>query len=87
MNYNVGDFIKTNLSNFPSLIVKKEKDNNLLVTLHEYKGDYVWVNKNIAIPLSLKPEEELSIILNYEKWFIEYHKNLFQEILLKNIKK
>ena len=43
MNSNVGDFIKTTLSKFPSLIVQKGTNNNndlLLVTVHEYSGDY-----------------------------------------------
>jgi len=90
MNSNVGDFIKTTLSRFPSLIVQKGTNTNkdlLLVTVHEYNGDYAWINKQDLKPLSLKPEEELCIVVNYGKWFREYHENLFQEILLKNIKK
>ncbi len=89
MNWNVGDFIKTSLSNFPSLIVQKGSNANkdlMLVTVHEYNGDYAWVNKEDLKPLSLKPEEELCIVVNYGNWFREYHENLFQEILLKNIK-
>ena len=89
MNSNVGDFIKTTLSKFPSLIVQKGTNTNkdlLLVTVHEYNGDYAWINKQDLTPLSLKPEEELCIVVNYGNWFREYHENLFQEILLKNIK-
>ena len=87
MNLTVGDFIKTTLSRFPSLIVQNSNKDLLLVTVHEYNGDYAWINKQDLTPLSLKPEEELCIVVNYGKWFREYHENLFQEILLKNIKK
>lgn len=89
MNLNVGDFIKTNFSQFPSLIVQKGENkhsNLLLVTIHEYSGDYAWIVNNNDLKLfSFKPEEELSIVVNYGNWFRESHKNLFQEILLKNI--
>ena len=88
MNSNIGDFIKTTLSRSPSLIVQKGTNNNknlLLVTVDEYNGDYAWINKQYVTPVSLKPEEELCIVVNYGNWFSEYHKNLFQEILLKNI--
>lgn len=85
----VGDFIKTSLSEFPGLIVKKGSDENrdlFLVTVHEYNGDYAWVNKENLTRLNLKAEEELYIVVNYGNWFRECHENLFQEILLKNIK-
>jgi hypothetical protein len=87
MNLTVGDFIKTTLSRFPSLIVQNSNKDLLLVTVHEYNGDYAWVNKEDLTLLSLNPEEELYIVVNYGNWFREYHENLFQEILLKNIKK
>ena len=90
MDLKVGDFIKTTLSKFPSLIVDKGTNTNkdlLLVTVHEYNGDYAWINKQDLTQVSLKAEEELCIVVNYGNWFREYHKNLFQEILLKNIKK
>jgi len=61
MNSKIGNFIKITLSRFPSLIVQKGRNTNkdLLVTVHEYNGDYAWINKYDLTPLSLKPEENL----------------------------
>lgn len=33
------------------------------------------------------PEEELSILANFGEWFYEHHKELYQEIIIKNIMK
>ena len=69
MNSNVGDFIKTTLSKFPSLIVQKGTNHNkylLLVTVQEYNGDYAWINKQDLTPFSLKPEKEI-LLKNIKK--------------------
>ena len=90
MNLNVGDFIKTKLSKFPSLIVQKGTNTNkdlLLVTIHEYNGDYAWINKEDLTPISLKAEEELCIVVNYGSWFREHHEKFISRNIIKKYKK
>ena len=45
----------------------------------------MWVNKSICDSINLNPENELSFLLNYENWFYEQHKDLINEIIIKNI--
>ena len=97
--YNVGDFITTNYSFFPSLIVKNinidethhQENNSLntnsyLITIHEYGGDYKIISENMIIgKVLLENEEKLSLIFNYGEWFYEEHINISQELLIQCI--
>ena len=84
MNFNSGDFVTTIHSYKPGLVIQKNNLNSL-ISIHEYNGDYEWINNTGLQLINLLPEEELSIIANFGEWFYEEHKNLYQEIILKNI--
>ena len=86
-NIEVGDFIITNYSNFPSLIVSKNIDNNLiLVTIHEFNGDYKLIEPSEIIKIiTLSVEEKLCILSRYGNWFYDEHKNIFQELIIECI--
>jgi hypothetical protein len=84
MNFNPGDFVLTNYSCKPGFVINKESTCSL-ISIDEYNGDYKWINNNRLQFINLLPEEELSIIANFGSWFYEMHKNLYQEILIKNI--
>lgn len=83
-NIQIGNFINTNYSNFPSLVISKNINNNtFLITIHEYNGDYKIINDNEIInTVELNIEEKLSLLSYYGNWFYECHKNLFQELII-----
>lgn len=88
MNVLIGDFIFTNYSNFPSLVISKidDFDNCYLITIHEYNGDYKIINDNEIINIIyLTVEEKLSILTRYGDWFYEKHKSIFQELIIECI--
>lgn len=92
MNVLLGDFIFTNYSNFPSLVISKIDDfdnllfNCYLITIHEYNGDYKIINDNEIINIiNLTVEEKLSILSRYGDWFYEEHKSIFQELIIECI--
>lgn len=68
----------------PSLIIK-ENTLQYLITIDEFGGDYMWVNKSDCSLTNISPEEELSILSNYGEWFYDQHQDIFQEIILKNL--
>lgn len=84
MSKNVGDFVLIAESKKPGLIISKVED-KLLISIDEYKGDYIFVENNKAKYIDIKLEEQLSILANFGKWFYEQHKELYQEIIIKNI--
>ena len=84
VDYNVGDFITTNKSNWPSLIISKiDNGNTFLICINEYHGDYLWVSKNnIYMIADITSEEKLSILSNFGLWFYEQHKLIYQELII-----
>ena len=92
--FDIGDFIKIVnddnknkkkiLSSYPGLIVKKY-DKQLLVSIVEYKGDYIFCENKDVKKMVLKPQEELYILSKFGNWFYDLHKLLYQSIILKNI--
>ena len=68
----------------PSLIISKS-ELQYLITIDEFNGDYLWVDKYICDLVNLSPDEELSILSNYGQWFYNEHKDIFQELILKNL--
>ena len=81
---NNNSFIISPNSLKPSLIIR-ESDFQYLVTINEINGDYKWVDKYACNLINLSPEEELSILSNYGKWFYNEHQAIFQELILKNL--
>ena len=81
---NINSFIISSNSLKPSLIIDENVD-EYLVTIDEFNGDYKWIYKDICDLVNLSPDEELSILSNYGEWFYNQHKDIFQEIILKNL--
>ena len=84
MKKNIGDFVLIKESKKPGLIISKVED-RLLISIHEYNGDYIFVDYDNAEYINMLPEEELSILANFGEWFYDQHKELYQEIIIKNI--
>ena len=84
MSKNIGEFVLIKESKKPGLIISKVED-RLLISIHEYRGDYILVDYNNTEYINMLPEEELSILANFGEWFYEQHKELYQEIIIKNI--
>tara|TARA_B100000989_G_C19510608_1_gene458836 strand:- start:1312 stop:1584 length:273 start_codon:yes stop_codon:yes gene_type:complete len=84
MNLNLGDFIISKYSKTPSLIISIQ-DNSYLTALTEYSGDYKWIQKTESKQITLDPSEELSILSKFGNWFYDYHKTIYQEIIIKNL--
>ena len=84
MSKNIGEFVLIAESKKSGLIVSKVED-RLLISIHEYNGDYIFVDYDNAEYINMLPEEELSILANFGVWFYDEHKELYQEIIIKNI--
>ena len=92
MNLTIGDFIITEKSNIPGIIIKeinkeKNKDNyKYLVFIYNKHGGYIIeANANQIKKTSLEPHEELSIIANLGGRFYNQYTELYQEILIRYI--
>ena len=86
MKYNIGDFIITNQSSKPAVIICN-KDSKLVVSINEFNGDYLFIDKDNIKLANLKSEEKLSILANFGNWFYDCHQLLYQEILVENLQK
>jgi hypothetical protein len=84
MSKDIGDFVLIAESEKPGLIVSKVED-RLLISIDEYNGDYILLDYDNAEYINMLPQEQLSILANFGKWFYEQHKELYQEIIIKNI--
>ena len=84
MSKNIGEFVLIVESKKPGLIVSKVED-RLLISIDEYNGDYIFVDYDKAEYINMLLEEQLSILANFGDWFYDQHKELYQEILIKNI--
>ena len=89
--YNVGDFITTNYSFFPSLIVKNinidethHQENNYLntnsylITIHDLYNKIKILNKIIY---QIKAMIILAILLIAKKYYVKTHKNKITQII------
>ena len=82
--YTRGDFIDCNVSNTPAVVIVQCSDNNILISIDEYNGDYTFVDStSVQIKLSnIDNYERLSILAGFDKWFYTEHKELYQELLI-----
>ena len=85
MKKNKGDFVLIKESKKPGIIISTKVEDSLLISIHEYDGDYIFVDYNNAEYIDIEPEEKLSILANFGDWFYDQHKELYQEILIENI--
>ena len=82
---NSGDFILTNFSKNPGLIIKDKlpkMSNSLLVSITEFKGDYIILDKKELKKTIISPLSALTILANYENWFYEEHKDIYNEKII-----
>jgi hypothetical protein len=84
-NYQIGDFVTFINSNYPSIIISIDNNNNYLITIHEYNGDYKFARNNEINKIDLSIYEKLSVLANYGNWFYECHKNLYQELIIESL--
>ena len=85
MKKNIGDFVLIKESKKPGIIISTKVEDSLLISIHEYDGDYIFVDYNNREYIDIEPEEKLSILANFGEWFYDEHKELYQEILIENI--
>jgi len=64
------------------LISNESKSTNLSVSIKRYGGDYQIVKIKDAIKKNIPIEYKLSLISNFRPWWFNYHKNLFQSIIV-----
>ena len=76
-----GDFIYTYKSLFPALVIKKVQ-NDYLVSIIEYNGDYILINYENMVPVNLEPLQKLGILAKFDNFFYNQHKHLYQQILI-----
>ena len=82
---NSGDFILTNFSKNPALIIKDKlpkMSNSLLVSITEFKGDYIILDKKELKKTIISPLSALTILANYGNWFYEEHKDIYNEKII-----
>ena len=77
-----GDFIITNYSFYPSLIINENKK-EYLITIHEFMGDYKLISKDKIIgKINLNPLEKIILLSSYFEDFYKLHSDFYQEIIL-----
>ena len=84
MIFNSGDFVICAKSTKPALVIQSNERDSL-ISIFEYDGDYTYMDNDEAEIILLEPEEELSLIAEYGSWFYEQHKDMYQNIILKNL--
>ena len=76
-----GDFITTSVSSRPGIVILNNFDDDkdkALISIHEYRGDYIFVNKNDITISNIDNYEKLNILAGFGQWFYEQHKDLYQ---------
>lgn len=78
------DFITSNRSKYPSLIVNTDIiTNTYLISIVEYKGDYAIINfTNKITKKILLPYQKLIILSKFDLWFYNEYKDLYQEVII-----
>ncbi len=85
---NIGDFISTNKSLAPALVISNNLDNmenKLLVSISEYNGDYIFINVSDVDIIKIDNYTKLSILAGFGEWFYEQHKELYQEHIVNTL--
>tara|TARA_B100000902_G_scaffold399914_1_gene473584 strand:+ start:11969 stop:12256 length:288 start_codon:yes stop_codon:yes gene_type:complete len=84
-----GEFVSTSLSSKPGMVISKnlkhDNNNKALISIHEYRGDYISVNINDIDISNIDNYEKLSILAGFGEWFYEQHKDLYQEHIINTL--
>ena len=76
---------KSQGSEYPAIIIGKGEDGNILVSIVEYKGDYIWLSIVDVKKAELKAEEKLSILAMFGDFFYGIHREFYQELIIETI--
>jgi len=83
--YCIGDFIKTDKSCEPAVIINIDTD-RALISIHEYFGDYVFVEFSDITPCNdIDNYKQLSVLAGFGEWFYTQHKNIYQELIINTL--
>ena len=85
MKYKKGDIVRVSRSDYPAIIIKHNYKQNYLVSIKEYKGDYCICEEIDIERLKLKDYKIIYEIMSYDNWWIEIHRDIFLNILLRLI--
>lgn len=88
--YHIGQFLLCDRSRYPVVVVNIDtrlatgpESIVYLVSIKEFKGDYVCVSyANNTRPIDLDIYEKFSEISNYGKWWYSKHKDIYQSIII-----
>ena len=80
--YGIGDFVISNKSRKPAVIINIDKSRSL-ISIDEYNGDYISVDIcNITPCDEIDNYEKLSLLAGFGEWFYSQHKNIYQELII-----
>lgn len=85
---NVGDFITTNKSINPAIVISNKVDNidnKLLISITEYNGDYLFIDKRDVNIILIDNYSKLSILAGFGKFYYKEHKELYQNLIINTI--
>ena len=90
-NIYIGKFISIKESNKPGVIISydfNDLNNKILVSIHEYGGDYIWIDKNniyLDNVDNIDNYYKLSILANFNDWFYDQHKDIYQNLIINTL--
>lgn len=86
MNINRGDFVYCSQSAKPALVIKNHPElESVLLSIIEFNGDYTFQFYNQIDLVNPSPEEKLSLLSSFGKWFYDEHSDIFNAIILENL--
>ena len=90
MEYKKGDIVSVTRSNYPAIIIEKinkEHANitSYLISIREFNGDYCIFKKDDISKMYLNDYKIIYEILNYGMWWINEHRDIFLNTLLRLI--
>jgi hypothetical protein len=60
---------------------------NYLISIPEYRGDYIWIeHEDVKGVKTLPFEYKLNMVSNFGEWWYHQHKLLYQDLLVQAIK-
>ena len=79
--YKKWDFVLCDKSKYAGPIINMNR-RHYLISIHEFTGDYIWIEKDKIKCVNLSLEEKLSILANFGEWFYDEHKDLYNELII-----
>lgn len=83
--YSIGDFVTTDKSREPAVIINIDSD-RALISIHEYFGDYIFVDICDITPCDdIDNYKQLSILAGFGEWFYRQHLDIYQELIINTL--